>query len=58
AVNAKLFALEKARDALAGLIKSELNAAAFWNIPVRGAEDQTHACEQLIGKAAQVARAS
>jgi hypothetical protein len=54
-VNAKLFALEKARDALAGQIKDELNDAAFWNVPVYGAQRQFWECQALIGKAAEVA---
>jgi hypothetical protein len=51
-VNAKLFALEKARDALANRIKGELNAAAFWNVPVHSAQRQYLECQALIGKAA------
>jgi hypothetical protein len=54
-VNAKLFALEKARDALAGRIKDELNDAAFWNVPVYRAQRQLLECRVLIGKAAEVA---
>jgi hypothetical protein len=54
-VNAKLFALEKARDALANRIKHELYAAAFWNVPVHGAQRQLRECQALIGKAAVVA---
>jgi hypothetical protein len=34
-VNARLLSLEKARDALAGQIKGELNDAAFFGTPVR-----------------------
>ncbi|HEX8008885.1 MAG TPA: hypothetical protein VF482_20945, partial [Trebonia sp.] len=57
-VNARLFALEKARDALAGQIKDELNAAAFGDVPVRGAQFQIQACQALIGEAGQLAQAS
>jgi hypothetical protein len=57
-VNAKLFALEKARDSLAGRIKDELNAAAFSDVPVRGAQSQIGACRALIDEAGQLAQAS
>jgi hypothetical protein len=57
-VNAKLLALEKARDALAGQIKDELNAAAFSDVPVLGAQPEISACQALIGEAGQLARAS
>ena len=52
AVNAALRALEVARDALAGRIKGELEAAEFDNVPVRHAALQVFACRAII-KAAQ-----
>ena len=54
-VNAKLFALEKARDSLAQRIKDELNDAAFWNVRVHDAKRQLRQCQALIGKAAVLA---
>jgi hypothetical protein len=50
-VNAKLFALEKARDSLAQRIKDELNDAAFWNVRVHDAQRQLRECQALTGKA-------
>ena len=50
-VNRALGALERARDRLAGAIKGELEAAAFWNAPVHGAFGQAAACRALIGAA-------
>lgn len=47
-----LAGLERARDALAGQVKSELAAAAFAGTPVRDAAGQVAACQALI-KAAQ-----
>jgi hypothetical protein len=57
-VNAKLFALEKARDALANRIKDELNAAAFSGIPVHDAQPQAFACQGIIDAAHQLAQSS
>lgn len=54
-VNAKLFALEKARDSLAQRIKDELNDAAFWNVRVHDAQRQLRECQALTGKAAVLA---
>ncbi len=57
-VNAKLFGLEKARDALAGQIKDELNEAAFDDVPVHGAGWQIFACQAIIGAAHQLAQST
>ncbi|HEV3068180.1 MAG TPA: hypothetical protein VGY50_10050 [Streptosporangiaceae bacterium] len=46
-----LTGLNVARDRLAGVIKNELEAAAFQNAPVRGAVGLTVACRVLIGLA-------
>ena len=51
-VNQALTGLDKVRDALAGRIKGELEAAAFSDTPVPGAPVQFAACQGLI-KAAQ-----
>jgi hypothetical protein len=45
-----------ARDKLAGLIKGELEAAAFHNTPIKSAQDQTAACGDLIKAAAELAQ--
>jgi len=50
--NQALTALDKVRDALAGKIKGELEAAAFSDTPVWGAQAQVFACQAVI-KAAQ-----
>ena len=57
-VNARLLSLEKARDALAGQVKGELNDAAFFGTPVRGAGVQTVACEAIINAAHRLALSS
>ncbi len=57
-VNSALFGLERARDALAGQIKSELNDAAFDNAPVFGAGLQTFACQIIIGAANVLAQST
>jgi hypothetical protein len=46
-----LSALERARDSLAGTIKAELEAAAFHDATVHGAQAQTIACRALIASA-------
>ncbi len=46
-----LAGLDVARDRLAGVIKNDLEAAAFQNAPVRGAASLTLACHGLIGLA-------
>jgi hypothetical protein len=48
--------LETVRDALAGQIKGELEAAAFHNtpIPAQEVQDQTFACQLVIEAAAQI----
>jgi hypothetical protein len=50
-----LAGLNLARDRLAGVIKGELEAAAFQNAPVRGATGLTVACNALIGAAQHLA---
>jgi hypothetical protein len=57
-VEAQLRGLEVVRDHLAGLIKGELEAAAFRNRPVLGAGLQTLACQGLIAAANKVASGS
>ena len=57
-VDGQLRSLEVARDNLAGLIKGELEAAAFGDKPVPGAGLQTLACQGLIHAAQKVASAS
>jgi hypothetical protein len=46
-----LAGLDVARDRLAGVIKGDLEAAAFQNAPVRGAFGLTVACNVLVGVA-------
>ncbi len=43
--------LDVARDRLAGVIKGELEAAAFGNTGIHGAIEQTAACGALISAA-------
>jgi hypothetical protein len=57
-IDAQLRALEVARDALAGLIKGELESAAFEDNPVFGVRDQIHSCRALIGRADRLAASS
>jgi hypothetical protein len=57
-VDNQLRALEIARDHLAGLIKGELDAAAFQDKPVLAARFQTLVCRGLIHAAQKVASAS
>jgi len=47
--------LNFARDRLAGVIKGDLEAAAFQNAPVRGAFGLTVACNVLVGAAEHLA---
>ena len=56
--NQALTALDKVRDALAGKIKGELEAAAFSNTPVLGASAQVIACQAVIAAAKHVEAAS
>jgi hypothetical protein len=56
--NQALTALDKVRDALAGKIKGELEAAAFNGTAVSGASAQTVACQGVIAAAQHVAAAS
>ena len=53
-----LRALEVARDRLAGVIKGELEAAAFDNQPVANAGAQTLACQAIIRGAQRLAGAT
>jgi hypothetical protein len=53
-----LAGLERARDALAGKIKGELEAAAFANAPVPGAAVQALACQAIITAAQHLAATS
>ncbi len=57
-VDGALRQLEVARDALAGKIKAEPEAAAFDNAPIHAAAAQIHACQGLIRSAQQLAAAS
>jgi hypothetical protein len=50
--------LEVARDALAGQIKGELEAAAFDDTPIVGASAQISSCQGLIRSAQQLAASS
>jgi hypothetical protein len=50
-----LAGLEKVRDALALKIKGELEAAAFQDLPIFGAQLQTGACQAVIVTAAALA---
>ena len=56
--NQALTALEKVRDALAGKIKGELEAAAFSGTRIPGASAQAVACEAVIAAAKHVEAAS
>ncbi len=47
--------LDLARDALAGQIKGELEAAAFRNVPLHGAGGQIHGCDALLHRAHDLA---
>ena len=55
ATDKALAALDKARDGLALRIKAELEAAAFQDTPIFGAQLQTFACQALIGAAGLLA---
>ena len=55
ASDAVLGGLDIARDRVAGVIKGDLEAAAFQNAPVRGASLLTAACNALIGTAQHLA---
>jgi hypothetical protein len=57
-INSALLGLEKARDALAGKIKVELNAAANNNTAIGDPRGQVLACEGLIGAAHLLAASS
>jgi hypothetical protein len=51
----QLSALAQARDRLANRVKTELDLAAFSDVPVNGAAGQTFQCKALIGQAEQLA---
>ena len=53
--DARLRALEIARDQVAGKIRAELSAAEFDGQPVRGAFSLISSCQALIGQAASLA---
>jgi hypothetical protein len=55
-VNAALTGLERGRDALALHIKGELEAAAFGDKPVFGAQALTFACQAIIASAGSLAQ--
>jgi hypothetical protein len=57
-VDNQLQQLEVARDAIAGKIKGDLEAAAFDNKPVPGAPALIHSCEAVIGSAQRLASSS
>jgi hypothetical protein len=54
-VDSALRSLDVARDRLAGLIKGELEAAAFHDQRIHGAGEQIEACESLIHAAHRLA---
>jgi hypothetical protein len=55
AVNRSLSNLEHLRDGLALRIKADLEAAAFGNQPIHGAQGQTVACQAVIASAESLA---
>ena len=55
-INAALTGLDRLRDALALRIKGELEAAAFGDQPVFGAQAQTTACQAIIASAGVLAK--
>jgi hypothetical protein len=57
-VDAALRVLEVARDKLAGVIKGELEAAAFHDKKISGVGTQTKACDALISTANKLAASS
>ncbi len=57
-IDAQLRSLDVARDQLAGVIKGELEAAAFQDEPIHHAEWQTDACRALIHAAKELAESS
>ncbi len=54
-IDAQLRALDVARDQLAGTIKGELEAAAFQDEPIHGADASVDACKALISAARELA---
>jgi hypothetical protein len=57
-IDAQLRSLEVARDRLAGVIKGELEGAAFEDAPIFGVRAQTSACRAVIGQAEALAASS
>ena len=57
-ISAQLRALDVTRDQLAGVIKGELEAAAFQDAPINGATSQIDACHALIHSAKELAASS
>ncbi len=55
-INAALTGLDRLRDALALRVKGELEAAAFGDQPVFGAQAQTTACQAIIASAGVLAK--
>jgi hypothetical protein len=55
-INAALTGLDRVRDVLALRIKGELEAAAFGDQPVFGAQAQTTACQAVIASAGVLAK--
>jgi hypothetical protein len=58
ATDQALRGLEAARDRLAGLIKGELEDAAFWDRAISQAGPQAQACQLIIRRADQLASAA
>ena len=56
AANAKLSALEKVRDAVAGTIKAQLDKAAFNGTPIAFAQGELYACQSVISSAHALVR--
>ena len=54
ATDTALAALDLIRDKLAGHIKGELEAAAFGNTSIEGAQEQTTACQEIIHAATEL----
>ncbi|MBV8462405.1 MAG: hypothetical protein JO368_03870 [Acidimicrobiales bacterium] len=51
----QLQGLEQARDALAGIIKGDLEAAAFQNTPVPNVANATTLCNFVVADASSLA---
>ena len=55
ATDQKLVSLDQSRDQLAGVIKQDLESAAFQNTPIPNAGQLNGACHSLIGAAQDLA---